>query len=218
MSVLPAPTLDMVHTALQLPLPGRAAQQTMAPRPRPGDLVGLPDYCPHEGAVMLLVYERCGNLIMPFTRRTDKVQVHRGQISFPGGSREPHDIDLAHTALRETGEELGVTEEVVEVLGALTPLYIASTQFCVHPYVGHAAQLGPFQSDPREVAEVIEVSLEQLLDPLTRQEEDQIRDGQPFRIPSYRVAEHRIWGATAMMLAEFLALLQSARAGTLSGL
>lgn len=211
----PTITVRTIRAALQLPLPGRAAQQTMAVRPRPGDRPDLPNPCPHEAAVLLLVYRRRGHLVLPFTRRTDRLEVHSGQISLPGGAREPQDGDLARTALRETCEELGVPERAIEILGPLTPLFIPVSSFCVYPYVGHARRAQSLRPDANEVAEAIEVPIEHLLAPATQQVEIHFRDNQRFEVPVYRVGEHRIWGATAMILAEFLALLRavSARSG-----
>ena len=204
-------TVHTIRAALQLPLPGRVAQQTMAVRPRPGDRPDLPKPCPHEGAVLLLVYRRHGDLVLPLTRRTDKLEMHKGQISLPGGAREPQDGTFVHTALRETGEELGIPEKAIEVVGALTPLFIPVSTFCVYPYVGYARRAPPLHPDANEVAEAIEMPVEHLLNPATRQVETHWRDNQRFEIPTYRVGEHRVWGATAMILAEFIALLQMAK-------
>lgn len=203
-------TVRTIRAALQLPLPGRAAQQTMAVRPRPGDRSDLPQPCPHEGAVLLLVYRRQGDLVLPLTRRTDKLEMHKGQISLPGGAREPQDGNFVQTALRETREELGIPARAIEVLGSLTPLFIPVSSFCVYPYVGYARRAFSLRPDANEVAEAIEMSVERLLDPATRQVEIHLRDNQRFEVPTYRVGDHRVWGATAMILAEFLALLRTA--------
>lgn len=204
-------TIETVRTAMQLPLPGRAAQQTMAVRPRPGDRPDLPSPCPREAAVLVLLYEHEGSLILPLTQRTETVELHKGQISLPGGAREPQDETLIDTAIRETNEELGIPRETIELLGALTPLYIPVSSFCVYPYVGYAKGAFTMQSDPKEVLQVIEVPLNLLLDVSTRQVETHFRDNQKFEVPVYRIASHKVWGATAMILAEFLALLRLAQ-------
>jgi 8-oxo-dGTP pyrophosphatase MutT (NUDIX family) len=206
-------TVRTIRAALQLPLPGRAGQQTMAIRPRPGDRSDLPSPCPHEGAVLLLVYRRHGDLVLPLTRRTDKLEMHKGQISLPGGAREAQDRDLKQTALRETCEELGIPGRSIEVLGPLTPLFIPVSSFCVYPYVGYARRAPSLRPDVDEVAEAIEVSVKHLLAPATRQVEIHCRDNQRFEVPAYAAGAHRIWGATAMILAEFLALLRAVPAG-----
>lgn len=207
------PTIHTVRAALRLPLPGRIAQESMAVRPRPGDRPDLPNPCPREGAVLLLLYRRKGRLVMPFTLRTDNVETHRGQISFPGGAREPHDPSFAHTALRETSEELGIPETAIEILGPLTPLYIPPSRFCVYPHVGYMRRCLRIRPDTTEVAQVIEAPLECLLDPAIRRVETHFREGQEYQVPMYLLGEHRVWGATAMILAEFLAMLHQAMAG-----
>lgn len=204
-------TIQTVRVAMQLPLPGRAAQLTMAVRPRPGDRSDLPKPCPREGAVLVLLYEQHGNLFLPLTQRTETVELHKGQISLPGGAREPADKTLIDTALRETNEELGIPREAIELLGALTPLYIPVSSFCVYPYVGYAKEAFALQLDPKEVQQVIEVPLGLLLDVSIRQIETHFRDNQKFEVPVYRIASHKVWGATAMILAEFLTLLRLAQ-------
>nr|MBC7245128.1 CoA pyrophosphatase [Chloroflexota bacterium] len=208
--------IEAVRAAMQLPLPGRAAQQTMAVRPRPGDQPDLPNPCPREGAVLALLYEKEGSLVLPLTCRTQTVELHKGQISLPGGAREPQDETFADTALRETCEELGIPEQAIEVLGALTPLYIPSSRFCVYPYVGYAKQAFSLRPDLNEVTEVIEVPLDLLLEPSTRRVETHFRDNQRFEVPIYQVASYKVWGATAMILAEFLTLLEMAQSLTKS--
>jgi 8-oxo-dGTP pyrophosphatase MutT (NUDIX family) len=212
---LPTPSLEMIRFALLQPLPGRAAQMQMAVRPRPGDRPDLPDPCPREAAVLLLLYQRQGPLVLPLTRRTETVEMHRGQISLPGGAREPQDRDFAQTALRETCEELGIPETAVEVLGPLSPLYIPPSRFCVYPFVGYAESAPQLHPDGGEVAEVIEAGLAHLLDPSIRQVEPHWRDGQRFEIPVYRLGQHRVWGATAMILAEFLSIVRTVQASSL---
>jgi 8-oxo-dGTP pyrophosphatase MutT (NUDIX family) len=203
-------TLASVRAALRLPLPGRAAQLTMAVQPRPGDRPDLPPASPHEAAVLILLYNRRGEWVLPLTHRTETVQRHKGQVSLPGGAREPQDPSLADTAVRETCEELGIREDIVEVIGALTPLYIPVSGFCVHPHVAYTERAPVFHPRSEEVAEVLEVRLWRLLDPNTRGEEIRVRDGQRYRVPFYQLQHHQVWGATAMILGEFVALLRLA--------
>lgn len=208
----------MVRAALRLPLLGRAAQLEMAVRPRPGDRPDLPNPCPREAAVLVLLYPRQGELVLPLTRRTDTVEMHRGQVSLPGGAREPQDHDFSQTALRETCEELGIPEGTAQILGALSPLYIPPSRFCVYPYVGYVNAPPLLHPDPAEVAAVIEVPLRHLMDLDTREIEVHWRNDQRFEVPVYRVAEQKVWGATAMMLAELVALLRAVQAPTHSTL
>ncbi len=140
------------------------------------------------------------------TRRTDAVDTHRGQISFPGGSTEPGE-DAVCAALREAWEELGIDPAKLNVLGELSPLYIPPSGFCIYPVVAYSTARPDFVPNPGEVAEVLEVSLAHLLDSATRGEEIWPIRGLDVRVPFYRVGHHKVWGATAMVLCELLSLL-----------
>jgi len=207
---LPAFTVDSLREALRLPLPGRSAQLAMGVKPRPGHSPGLPRARPLEAAVLLLMYQRGSEWMLPLTRRTDTVQSHKGQISLPGGAREAQDTTLADTAVRETCEELGVPPHAIELLGTLTPLHIPVSGFCVHPYVGYSDRIPVFVPRSEEVAEVLEAPLLLLLDPATRRVVSRVRDGQRYSIPLYQLWYYEVWGATAMILGEFVALLRQA--------
>ncbi|MGC8782643.1 MAG: NUDIX hydrolase [Anaerolineae bacterium] len=192
------------------PLPGLAAQLRMSPRPRPGtERILDPQLDCRRAGVLVLIYPRDGELCVVLTRRTETVDNHRGQISFPGGSLEPGE-DAAAAALREGWEELGIRPDAVEVLGALSPLYIPNSRFCIYPTVACAAARPDFIPNPGEVAEIIEVPLALLLDPTTRREEAWDLRGAAVQVPFYAVGPHKVWGATAMVLSELVALLQTA--------
>ena len=187
------------------PLPGRGAQITMAPRPRPLD--PSPGVEPRQAGVLLLLYPVHGALHLVLTIRTSNLNHHSGQISLPGGGWEEGDTSLQETALREAQEEIGIVTNGLELLGSLTPLYIPPSNNVIHPFVAYAAQRPTFHPDPSEVAGLLEVPLHLLLDPETRREEDWIWRGAPLHVPFYAVGQHKVWGATAIVLAEFLALL-----------
>jgi len=206
----PQATIEWVRQALSGPLPGRAAQLTMATRPRPGDRPDIPAPCPHEGAVLILLYQAEGGLQFPLTVRSSTVHAHKGQISLPGGAKEPGDEGFEQTALREASEELGVATATIQLLGALSRLYIPHSRFCVHPFVGYAPEQPNWHPDPAEVAELFSAPLGDLLEPSTVHEEVSVHDGVSFLVPHYRFGTHRVWGATAMILAEFVALLRAA--------
>jgi 8-oxo-dGTP pyrophosphatase MutT (NUDIX family) len=204
------PTLDDIKRALQLPRPGLRAQIQMAPQYRTiRDL--LPAHQPKEGGVLILLYPKGGWLHIPLTRRTETVADHKGQISLPGGAHEASDGSLEWTALRETQEELGVDPRSLEVLGPLTPLYIPPSGYRIHPYVASRPERPAFRPDPVEVAELLEVPLVTLLDPATRREEDWELRGRTVRVPFFQVGEHKVWGATAMVLNELVTLLRELR-------
>jgi 8-oxo-dGTP pyrophosphatase MutT (NUDIX family) len=199
---------DFIRRALRGPLPGLAAHLRMslpgrahAPLPRPDA---------REASVLLLIYPRQATLHFVLTQRTEWLGHHSGQISLPGGRREPGDADVIATALREAREELGIATEQVELLGRLTTLYIPPSNFVVHPVVGYIAAQPVFHPNAREVAELIEVPLALLLDPATRQL-GPLPGGGP-NAPFYRIGKHAVWGATAMVLSEFEMALRNAGA------
>lgn len=191
-----------------MPLPGYEAQRRMSPSHR--EFVPPPGKGPpFTGAVLLLLYPGGGEeLFIPLTVRTENVAVHKGQVSFPGGACEPEDASLSHTALREACEELGVCEEDVRIMGALTPLYIEPSNFCVHPFVAYQGRRPSFVPQAAEVFEVLEVPLSHFLDDRNTGIEDWMIGGIMRRIPYFDVYGHKVWGATAIILSEFVALLE----------
>ena len=200
--------IERLREALARPLPGLAIQMGMAPHPRPGTERILDPYLDCRRAAVLVLFYRAadGELRIVLTRRTDRLESHSGQISFPGGSMDPGE-DARAAAKREALEELGIAPESFEVIGDLSPLYIPPSGFCVYPVVAYASRTPAFAPNPDEVAEVLEVSVEHLLTPATQCEETWDLHGAPVVVPFYAVGPHKVWGATAMMLCELLALL-----------
>ena len=150
------------------------------------------------------LFVRDGMLWVVFTRRTDTVEHHRGQISFPGGAEEAEDGDLSQTALRETEEELGVRPGDVRMLGPLSPI-VTVTDFYVAPFVGAIPQPYVFSPAESEIAEVLEVPVGALRNPAIR--ETKFLPGRDEPVLFYRYGENVIWGATARILAELLEAL-----------
>jgi 8-oxo-dGTP pyrophosphatase MutT (NUDIX family) len=195
---------------LKDPKPGLAAQLKMAPNPRPGQRV----YSEVEGTclkagVLPLLYPREGELHLSFIRRTSSVLHHKDQIGFPGGQVEKGET-YERAALREAEEELGIPAERVKILGALTPLYIPPSNYCIYPFVGLISEPPAFKPFPEEVAEIIEIPLSRLMDQSIVRRETWMLDRGPVEVPFYALGSHKIWGATAMVLAEFLELLKPA--------
>jgi len=199
------PSIDQIRAAMRRPLPGPRAQITMAPQPRA--LRPPPGAEPRQAGVLLVLYPVHDTLHMVLTVRTSTLNYHSGQISLPGGGWEEGDGSLLVTALREAQEEIGIATDGLEILGTLTPLYIPPSNNVVHPFVAYAPHRPTFDPDPIEVADLLEVPLPLLFDPATRREEDWIWRGAPLHVPFYATGGHKIWGATAIVLAEFLALL-----------
>lgn len=163
-----------------------------------------------RAAVLLPLYDDVRETKVLFTRRSELVEHHKGQISFPGGANDPDDSDLRHTALRETYEEIGVAMDHVEVLGQLDEM-ITVSNFLVRPFVGRITQPGPypFVHSEIEVAEILEVPLDHLLDEANLVAEPRVYQGREMMAYSFHWRDHLIWGATARILKQFLDLLKS---------
>jgi 8-oxo-dGTP pyrophosphatase MutT (NUDIX family) len=201
--------LRRIELGLRAPLPGIPAQLVMAPDPRPGQQAYFEvEQTSLKAGVLLLLYEKRNVLHLLFTLRTDNVLHHRGQISFPGGEQHPGE-SIEATALRETEEELGLDLAAVSILGKLTPLYIPPSNYCVYPTVALLPGEPVFRPQPDEVAEVIEVPLVHLTEAANLKRETRNLSGCDAVVPFYEFARHKIWGATAMILAEFLAVVEA---------
>ena len=137
-----------------------------------------------------------------FTRRRDDLRRHAGEISFPGGREDETDADLIATALREAEEEIGLPTTAVEIVGALQPTPTIATNYAVYPFVGLIEPGMEWTLSPREVAEVLELSIRDLRDGYGRRR--MVRRGVPFRTDVYVVGENLIWGATARILGDLL--------------
>ena len=203
-------TPDAIGRALHQPLPGLPAMVRMAPIPRPLEPT-TPDHRPREGGVLVLLYPNgaAGELHLVLTRRSDTLGNHRGQISFPGGSVDPDDKSTCHTALREACEEIGVCEEDLRLLGDLTPLYIPPSNYYIHPHVAYLPRRPQFHLQPDEVAELLETPINHFLDDRNIGVEDWPLRDELVAVPFYNVCGHKVWGATAMVLAEFAAVLRN---------
>jgi 8-oxo-dGTP pyrophosphatase MutT (NUDIX family) len=153
-----------------------------------------------DAAVLVPIYLEQGEPHAVFTRRREDLRRHAGEISFPGGRRDPGDADLMATALREAEEEVGLSPTAVEVSGALQPTPTIATGYAVYPFVGVIEAGMAWTLSPREVAEVIELPLSTLRAGYGRRR--LVRRGLPIRTDTYVVGDHLIWGATARILAD----------------
>jgi 8-oxo-dGTP pyrophosphatase MutT (NUDIX family) len=162
-------------------------------------------------AALLLVYPHDGVWHVPLTVRGSQLRHHTGQVSLPGGRIDPGE-SVEEAALREAQEEVAVEPTAVELLGRLTPLPIAVSGYLLHPVVGVTRQRPVFRLADGEVDRLLEVPLSHLQNPDIVRWEERRRSLPPhglMDVPYYDVDEMRIWGATAMVLAEFLALLEN---------
>jgi 8-oxo-dGTP pyrophosphatase MutT (NUDIX family) len=153
-----------------------------------------------DAAVLVPLYLEDGELHAVFTKRHHDLRRHPGEISFPGGRYDEGEVDLTATALREAEEEIGLPPEAVEIVGALQPTATIATGYAVYPFVGVIAAGHAWTPSAREVSQVIELSLAELLAGYGRRR--LIRRGLPIRTDTYLVGDHLIWGATARILAD----------------
>jgi 8-oxo-dGTP pyrophosphatase MutT (NUDIX family) len=153
-----------------------------------------------DAGVLVALYQDGGRLHAVFTKRREDLRRHPGEISFPGGRRDDGDEDLLATALREAEEEIGLPPDAVHILGALQPTPTIVTGYAVYPFVGLIEPGRAWTLSAREVAEVLELSLDDLLAGYDRRR--LLRRGVPIRTDTYLVGEDLIWGATARILAD----------------
>jgi len=140
-------------------------------------------------------------------KRSQQVEHHKGEISLPGGARDPEDRDSLDTALRETEEEMGIDRSDVTILGELDDV-VTRSHFKVNVYVGTIPYPYPFNPSADEIAEVLEIPVADLNDPLNHRVETRFEDGVPVTSRSYAYNEHLVFGATAKILQQFLELLE----------
>ena len=195
-----------LRPALAAPLPGADAHVLLAPRPR---LNWTPDLVPdeaHPAAVLILLYPLYDTPHLLLTVRDGGLQKHAGQVSLPGGRLEP-DETIVDAALREASEEVGLDRGAVSILGELSTLYIPVSGFALHPVIGVSATRQDLVAADGEVGRILEVPVSTLVDrdrlrPGTRWYRDRFYD-----VPYFELCEERVWGATAMVLAELLVVL-----------
>jgi len=198
--------LDLARR-LRDPLPGDEAKERLAPRPAGGRLHREPAPDARVAAVLMLLVPDEQGLTMPLILRPHvDGDVHSGQIALPGGGREGKE-SVEDTALREAQEEIGIEPSAVEILGRLSPQSIPVSNYVVHPVVGTCPERPGFRLDPVEVADAFWAPLDRL-----RLEQVEVRRseraGVPFEMPGWPLPQGFLWGATAMMLAELIALVE----------
>jgi 8-oxo-dGTP pyrophosphatase MutT (NUDIX family) len=178
---------------------------------RRAPLILPPDVTRRQAAVLLALFKNATDYHLVFTKRTDTVKHHKGQVSFPGGSFEPADGDLLTTALRESREEVGIQPEHVSILGRLDDLSTFSTSFTISPFVGLIPYPYPFHPNPLEVAIVFAVPISVLTDPMVSRRYIRARDdGASIEDHEFHVNGHVIWGATARIVHHFLSVIHGA--------
>jgi 8-oxo-dGTP pyrophosphatase MutT (NUDIX family) len=190
---------------LQSSLPGQDAQYKMAHAVR--RRTAPPPADARRAGVMALLYPKANDWHLVFIERPHHPEDrHSGQISFPGGKEEKEDMDLSVTALREVKEEIGVASEDIQLLGALTELYIPVSNFLVQPFVGFSDKPLVFQPQPEEVQAIVEAPFRTFFQPEAKQNMDLTLSSKIVlrEVPYFGINDKVIWGATAMMLSELV--------------
>ena len=196
---------------LKGPLPAKEALAMMFPH-----IKAMPQETPADAkpsAVMVLLFEKNEEWHILAIRRTEDGHAHSGQISFPGGKHEPEDQSMLQTALRETYEEIGIDATHINVLGALSPVYIVVSNFNVFPYVGYLQSTEAININPDEVHAILEIPLKELFHETAKIKTEVVSPAYPDIkrvVNAYQVQEGAIiWGATAIMLAELELILEA---------
>jgi 8-oxo-dGTP pyrophosphatase MutT (NUDIX family) len=188
-------------------LPGIDAQMRFAPdRLRTAWRMGQLPAEARLAAALLLLYPHESDAAVALTVRASGLARHPGQISLPGGATDPGET-LTQAALREASEEIGVDPRTVRVLGELTPVHVLVSGFTLHPIVGITDRRPDFVAAPGEVEAILEVSLHDLRDASRIRQGTRIREGVAVEYPYFDLLGHQVWGATAMVLGEFVCLL-----------
>jgi 8-oxo-dGTP pyrophosphatase MutT (NUDIX family) len=159
-----------------------------------------------HAAVLVPLFQKGEDCHLLFTKRSDHVKYHKGEISFPGGVVDEEDKELVNTALREAYEEIGLIESDVQIIGVLDDI-VTITEFIVTPIVGLFPYPYPFKVSEVEIAELIEVPFSFLLDEDCFSEREIFRGGREEVIYNYQYGNHNIWGATARIVKQFLDLI-----------
>ncbi len=201
-----------IESSLRKPLPGWEGQRLLAPEFREEEMLRMRHKMnsARQSAVLLLIYENFRELTIPFIKRASYDGIHSGQISLPGGKKEETDRDFSHTALRETHEELGIATDDIEIVGQLSDLYIPPSNFMVKVFVGFSKHVPDFKPDAVEVDSVIQIPLRDFFrsEVVKRKAFYRSSDGKEKTAPYFDLKRAQIWGATAMILSEFIELIR----------
>jgi 8-oxo-dGTP pyrophosphatase MutT (NUDIX family) len=203
---------EKLKNEIQKGLPGTDIQWIMASSDRMlRDFPRIPGSDARVAAVLILLYPVNGSVHTVFMQRPDYNGVHGGQISFPGGKKEPYDKDVIATALREANEETGVSVSGITIIGTLTPLFIPVSNMLVTPVAGWTEEKPLFTHQAEEVVFLFDAELRRFLDPAIIKIKPMVIRGEQIEVKYYDYEGNVIWGATAMILNELLTIIKEKR-------
>ena len=201
-------TVNILNTSIKNDLPGAEAHQLLSPLRAKEKSSYIPKTDARKAGVMVLIYPIQNKTHLVLTQRHPYPGVHGGQISFPGGKQDPEDKNLKETALREAYEEVGVSKNEIEILGPLSPIYIPPSNFHVQPLLAYSHTRPTFIKEEAEVASILDIPLSTLLKKETVQSLPVNIRGYNREVPCFKVEDHIIWGATAIVLSELIYMIR----------
>jgi len=199
--------IEKLSSRLQQRLPGKTAQNIMMVKPRlPFPNIDL-DKQGTPAAVLILLYPLNKNWYFFLTKRSDTVDHHKGQVSFPGGMVEENE-SLKDAALRETHEEIGIPPFKIKLIGSLTSFYIPVSRFEIFPFIGWTKRKPKTSIHDQEVDSIFSPSIKDfMLDKTQKEKKDTLAEF-PVKIPYFDLGGEIVWGATSIILSEFKSILK----------
>ncbi len=206
--------INFLTERLKTQLPGSEAHNRMMATQIGSEFKMQYNKPPRKGAVMIALYEEEGKLYFPLTQRPTYKGVHSGQVSLPGGKMEDTDAHLIATAIRETYEEIGIMINDDQILGSLSDLNVTASNFIVKPVISFMTRKPIFRRDPREVEQIFTAEIDHLSDRRTLKETElTVGPNVRLRAPYFDIEEKVVWGATSMILSEFVSLINEYKNG-----
>tara|TARA_A100001388_G_scaffold239476_1_gene194762 strand:- start:173 stop:793 length:621 start_codon:yes stop_codon:yes gene_type:complete len=199
--------IEALTKMLSRDLPGKSAQRKMMITPNRfptenQENEGIP------ASILLLLYPIEGEWFFFLTKRSQDLEHHKGQISFPGGVVEKNESKM-NAAIRETNEEIGVDKDVIKIIGNLTPLYIPVSNFHISPYVGWTEEKPHTKVQDAEVKRVFSVSINELILERNLKTKKDFSSNKSVKVPYFDLNGETVWGATSMILSEFKFILRN---------